>query len=214
MIRLLPNVTIVAAVLVLAAWTEDGSAADKTRHRKVTRTRKVQDYTGGYPGDPGTTGGYANGTPYASPYGYSQAPAAGSGTTEEHHPHHAHHRLPALGSAAWGQSRPDRTQSAGWPWIGVYRHDLPYPDESESPRMAELAVVAPPGSRVYMDGKEIEFHAKEGVFRHKPKDPLWPDVAYIREVRVESPTGDGVTEIARTVTVYMRLGRVTVLTFE
>lgn len=156
-----------------------------------------------YPADPRVNGAYGAAQPNGQPG--AAAPNAG---------HHATHRLPALGSAAWGQNRPDRTQSAGWPWIGVFRHDIPYPDESASPRMSEIEVQAPPGSRVYMDGKEIEFHAKEGVFRHKPKDPLLPDVAYIREVRVESPTGDGVTEIARTVTVYMRLGRITVLTFE
>lgn len=206
MLRLLPKVTIVAAVLVLAAWTEDCSAAQKSRPRKSNRMRKVQDQ----PADPGAAGGYTGAPPYGAPYGQPGVPDAG----QPAHPHHAAHRLPSLGSAAWGQSRPDRTQSAGWPWIGVFRHDLPYPDETESPRMAELAVVAPQGSRVYMDGKEVEYHEKEGVFRHKPKDPLWPDVAYIREVRVESPSGDGTTEIARTVTVYMRLGRVTVLTFE
>jgi hypothetical protein len=74
-----------------------------------------------------------------------------------------------------------------------------------------IEVRVPPDGRAYIDGHEMECRA--GVYRFAPKDPLYPTVPYIHNIYVERFAEDG-TVRARTVTIYMRMGRLTLLTFE
>lgn len=103
------------------------------------------------------------------------------------------------------------TLPPGWPSVGVTRRDYPHPDPNAQPRDAGIEVRVPPLSRVFIDDEEIQ--CKEGKYRFAPTDPLIPGNPYAYRVRVESQNELGML-VVRAVTVYLRLGRITVLTFE
>lgn len=115
---------------------------------------------------------------------------------------------------------PPRVIHYGWPALRVYRRDLPFPKLKFDPKLhasrdihprqarLEIKVVSP--ARIYVDGEELD--PVDGKYRLEPELPLWPGVPYMHSVRVESVDESG-QEIARTVTVYLRMGRVTELTF-
>lgn len=108
----------------------------------------------------------------------------------------------------------------GWPSIAVTRRDLPYPEEEERgpkamqkvyhPRRARLEIIAPSMARIFVDGKELE--CNNGFYRFEHEKELIPGNPYMHDVRVEGHDGTG-NFSARTVSVYLRLGRVTELTF-
>jgi hypothetical protein len=78
------------------------------------------------------------------------------------------------------------------------------------PRTARLDVLTGGPARIYVDGEQLE--CVDGLFRVEPPMPLIPGVPYMHTVRVEGFDDQG-REIARTVVVYLRFGRVTELTF-
>lgn len=115
---------------------------------------------------------------------------------------------------------PPRVIHYGWPALRVYRRDLPFPklkfdpkihaSREIHPRQARLEIHVDLPARIYIDGEELE--PVDGKYRVEPEQPLIPGVPYMHSVRVES-FDEGGQEIARTITVYLRMGRVTELTF-
>jgi hypothetical protein len=115
---------------------------------------------------------------------------------------------------------PPRIIHYGWPALRIYRRDLPLPEPKPDPtsretkrlhpRVARLDVLTRGPSRIYVDGEQLE--AVDGLFRVEPVMPLIPGVPYMHNVRVEGFDDQG-REIARTIVVYLRFGRVTELTF-
>lgn len=103
------------------------------------------------------------------------------------------------------------TLPPGWPSVGVSRRDYKHPDPNAHPRDSGLEVRVPPTARVFVDDEEIQ--CKEGKYRYAPDTPLIPGNAYALRVRVETQNEFGML-VVRAVTVYLRLGRITVLTFE
>ncbi len=108
----------------------------------------------------------------------------------------------------------------GWPALRIYRRDLPIPEPKPDPtvretkfvhpRSAKLVIFARQPARVYIDGEELEFI--DEMFQMEPDKPLVPGVPYMHTIRVEGFDDNG-REIARTIVVYLRIGRVTELTF-
>jgi hypothetical protein len=115
---------------------------------------------------------------------------------------------------------PPRIIHYGWPALRIYRRDLPIPEPKPDPtsretkflhpRSARLDVLVKGPSRIYCDGEQLE--CIDGRFRVEPPLPLVPGVPYMHTIRVEGFDDQG-REIARTVVVYLRFGRVTELTF-
>ncbi|HEY3969066.1 MAG TPA: hypothetical protein VGM05_31240 [Planctomycetaceae bacterium] len=116
---------------------------------------------------------------------------------------------------------PPRIIHYGWPGIRIYRRDVPMPqpkpDDSNRaatkfvhPRAARLEIRTVPPARIYVDGEELD--CIDGVYMVEAPKPLIPGVNYMHSVRVEGFDPQG-KEIARTVVVYLRKGRVTELTF-
>jgi hypothetical protein len=128
--------------------------------------------------------------------------------------------MPQPGYAATGTTPHGRLLRFGWPAIGVTRRDLPLPEEESDkpqavqkvyhPRNARLEIHAPATARVYLDGKELE--CSNGFYRFEHDKALIPGAVYMHDVRVESRDAAGHVA-ARTVSVYLRMGRVTELTF-
>jgi hypothetical protein len=108
----------------------------------------------------------------------------------------------------------------GWPALRIYRRDLPIPEPRPDPtqretkfvhpRSAKLVIFTRQPARIYIDGEELEYI--DEMYQMEPARPLLPGVPYMHTIRVEGFDGDG-REIARTVVVYLRMGRVTELTF-
>jgi hypothetical protein len=99
----------------------------------------------------------------------------------------------------------------GWPSIGISRRDYLHPDPKSHPRDSGIEFRVPPMSRVFVD--DVEIQCKEGKYRYAPESPLIPGNAYPMRVRVETQTEFGMVAV-RAITVYLRMGRITVLTFE
>ncbi len=193
-------------------------------------------YTGGYFGSLGNAGAYS---PYAGlpQSGYSPnwwggpswptptsfAPAAFAadprtpwGYTVRGYVEPSGYVMDPYAPWGWGAQTPARLGGVygSWPTQGIYRRDLPfrpYPELETHPRQAALAIYPPANSRVYLDGAELA--PQKGLYVHAPKLPLLPGVPYAHDVRVESLAESGATN-ARTVTVYLRMGRLTELTFQ
>lgn len=108
----------------------------------------------------------------------------------------------------------------GWPALRIYRRDLPLPEPKPDPtkretkfvhpRSAKLVIFTRQPARVYIDGEELEYI--DEMYQREPPLPLLPGVPYMHTIRVEGFDDEG-REIARTVVVYLRIGRVTELTF-
>ena len=108
----------------------------------------------------------------------------------------------------------------GWPALRIYRRDLPLrepkPDATSRetkfvhPRSAKLVIFARQPARIYIDGDELEYI--DEMYQMEPPIPLLPGVPYMHTIRVESFDDEG-REIARTIVVYLRMGRITELTF-
>jgi len=108
----------------------------------------------------------------------------------------------------------------GWPALRIYRRDLPLPEPKPDPtkretkfvhpRSAKLIIFARQPARIYIDGEELEYI--DEMYQMEPARPLLPGVPYMHTIRVEGFDDDG-REIARTIVVYLRMGRVTELTF-
>jgi hypothetical protein len=108
----------------------------------------------------------------------------------------------------------------GWPALRIYRRDLPIPEPKPDPtsretkfvhpRSAKLVIYTRQPARIYIDGEELEYI--DEMYQMEPAKPLLPGVPYMHTIRVEGFDDDG-REIARTVVVYLRMGRVTELTF-
>ncbi|MBI3864275.1 MAG: hypothetical protein HY290_20520 [Planctomycetia bacterium] len=115
---------------------------------------------------------------------------------------------------------PPRIIHYGWPGLRIYRRDVPMPQPKPDPtsretkfvhpRSARLEIRTKPPARIYVDGEELD--CIDGVFLVEPDRPLMPGCTYMHSVRVEGFDPQG-REIARTVVVYLRKGRVTELTF-
>lgn len=115
---------------------------------------------------------------------------------------------------------PPRIIHYGWPSLRIYRRDVPMPEPKPDatnratkfvhPRSARLEIRTNSPARIYVDGEELD--CIDGVFLVEPDHPLIPGVPYMHSVRVEGFDRQG-REIARTVVVYLRKGRVTELTF-
>jgi hypothetical protein len=108
----------------------------------------------------------------------------------------------------------------GWPALRIYRRDLPLPEPKPDPtkretkfvhpRSAKLVIFTRQPARIYIDGEELEFIDER--YQMEPAKPLLPGVPYMHTIRVEGFDDEG-REIARTIVVYLRIGRVTELTF-
>ena len=108
----------------------------------------------------------------------------------------------------------------GWPALRIYRRDLPLPEPKPDPtsretkfvhpRTAKLVIFTGQPSRIYIDGEELEYI--DEMYQMEPARPLLPGVPYMHTIRVEGFDDDG-REIARTIVVYLRMGRITELTF-
>ena len=108
----------------------------------------------------------------------------------------------------------------GWPALRIYRRDLPIPEPKPDPtkretkfvhpRSAKLVIFTRQPARIYIDGEELEYI--DEMYQMEPAKPLLPGVPYMHTIRVEGFDDDG-REIARTIVVYLRMGRVTELTF-
>jgi hypothetical protein len=108
----------------------------------------------------------------------------------------------------------------GWPALRIYRRDLPLPEPKPDPtiretkfvhpRSAKLVIYTRQPARIYVDGNELE--CIDEMYQLEPPKPLIPGVPYMHTVRVEGFDDEG-REIARTIVVYLRIGRVTELTF-
>jgi hypothetical protein len=108
----------------------------------------------------------------------------------------------------------------GWPALRIYRRDLPIPEPRPDPtsretkfvhpRSAKLVIFTRQPARIYIDGEELEYI--DEMYQMEPAKPLLPGVPYMHTIRVEGFDDDG-REIARTIVVYLRMGRVTELTF-
>lgn len=108
----------------------------------------------------------------------------------------------------------------GWPALRIYRRDLPIPEPKPDPtvretkfvhpRSAKLVIFTRQPARIYIDGEELEYI--DEMYQMEPVRPLLPGVPYMHTIRVEGFDDDG-REIARTIVVYLRMGRVTELTF-
>lgn len=96
--------------------------------------------------------------------------------------------------------------------LGLMKRYFPYPDEDDRamPRASMLDIHIPPDARLFIDGNEVA--AFDGFFRYDSKKQLIPGVAYIHEIRVERLVG-GFPVAVREVDVYLRMGRLTELTF-
>jgi hypothetical protein len=108
----------------------------------------------------------------------------------------------------------------GWPALRIYRRDLPIPEPRPDPttretkfvhpRNARLVIFTRQPARIYIDGEELEYI--DEMYQMEPARPLLPGVPYMHTIRVEGFDDSG-REIARTIVVYLRMGRVTELTF-
>jgi hypothetical protein len=152
---------------------------------------------------PSTNPVYGRGPMHGHPGGYGMAgmPAAGQGGYLADYP-------------------PPRLLTYGWPSMGVVRRDLPMPRKKktvesdsteEDPRKARLEIFAPAGARVFVD--EEELFCDQGAYHAEPEKPLIPGYPEVRDVRIEAYDAMGNFQ-ERTVTVYLRMGRLTQLFFE
>jgi hypothetical protein len=108
----------------------------------------------------------------------------------------------------------------GWPALRIYRRDLPMPEPQPDPtrretkfvhpRSAKLVIFTRQPARIYIDGEELE--CIDEMYQMAPPKPLLPGVPYMHTIRVEGFDDEG-RQIARTIVVYLRMGRVTELTF-
>jgi len=108
----------------------------------------------------------------------------------------------------------------GWPALRIYRRDLPLPEPKPDPtsretkfvhpRSAKLVIYTRQPARIYVDGEELE--CIDELYQLEPPKPLIPGVPYMHTIRVEGFDDEG-RQIARTIVVYLRIGRVTELTF-
>lgn len=103
------------------------------------------------------------------------------------------------------------TLPPGWPAVGVTRRDYKHPDPNAQFRDSGIEVRVPAMSRVYIDDEEIQ--PREGKYRFAPDHGLIPGTPYVYRVRVETQNELGMVSV-RAVSVYLRMGRITVLTFE
>ena len=116
---------------------------------------------------------------------------------------------------------PPRILHYGWPGLRVHRRDVPLPSpkptetnletKSLHPRTSRLEIRTRGPARVLIDNEPVELI--DGCYLVEHPRPLIPGTTYMHTVRVEEVDARGI-EVARTVVVYMRKGRVTELTFE
>jgi hypothetical protein len=116
---------------------------------------------------------------------------------------------------------PPRIIHYGWPGLKIYRRDAPLPQpkptetdletKSLHPRTSRLEIRTRGPARVFVDGEDVA--CVDGVYQIEHPRPLIPGTTYMHTIRVEEVDANG-REIARTIVVYMRKGRVTELTFE
>jgi hypothetical protein len=191
---------VLAAGVALAAGAPDAYAQKRgkpTSTRTRTAVRRVSDPSYSTPFDAGTYGNPAGTLPSGGipddPAVPLENPGFAPGEFDPASPAYPMGPPPLVGT------------------LRVTRLDLPFPDENAPVRKSGIEVRVPPDARAYLDGKEMECHA--GVYRYVPKEALYPWVPYVHNITVERFTEDGGV-LARTITIYMRPGRMTLLTFE
>lgn len=96
--------------------------------------------------------------------------------------------------------------------IGLMKRYYPYPDlgDRAMPRLSMLDIHVPADALLYVDDQHVP--TQDGFYRFDSKLPLIPGVEYVHEVRVER-IANGQVVAVREVDVWLRMGRLTELTF-